>query len=61
MTLRQGPDGPVVELGDGNVELAAARTLRLSADTIELVSAAGGIDLRTEGDTVVRAQVIRLN
>jgi hypothetical protein len=61
MTLRQGPDGPIVELGEGNVELAAARTLRLSADTIELVSAAGGIDLRTEGDTVVRAQVIRLN
>ena len=61
MTLRQGPEGPIVELGEGNVELAASRTLRLSADTIEIVSAAGGTDLRTEGDTVVRARTIRLN
>jgi len=61
MTLRQGPEGPIVELGEGNVELTASRTLRLSADTIEIVSAAGGTDLRTEGDTVVRARTIRLN
>ncbi|MFC1643045.1 hypothetical protein ACFL5O_10250, partial [Myxococcota bacterium] len=61
VTLRQGPDGPVLELGNGNVELAAARTLRLSADSIEIASAAGGIDLRSDGDTVVRARTIRLN
>lgn len=61
VTLRQGPDGPLLELGQGNVELSAARTLRLSADTIELVSASGGIDMRTDGDTVVRAHTIRLN
>ncbi len=61
LTLKQGDDGPVIELGKGNVELAAARTLRLRGDTIELASGAGGIDLRTDGDTVVRARTIRLN
>lgn len=61
LTLRQGPDGPLLELGQGNVELSVARTLRLRADTIELVSASGGIDMRTDGDAVVRAHTIRLN
>jgi len=61
LTLRQGPDGPVLELGNDNLELAAARTLRLRADTVEIVSAHGGIDLRTEGDAVVRGRTIRLN
>jgi hypothetical protein len=61
LTVRQGPAGPVVELGNGNVELKAARTLRLQADTIELQSASGGIDLRTEGDAIVRGRTIRLN
>lgn len=61
VTVRQGAEGPVVELGNGNVELKAARTLRLAADTIELSSKNGGIDLRTEGDTIVRARTIRLN
>lgn len=61
LTLRQGPDGAVLELGSGNVELAAARTLRLRADTIELVSSNGGIDVRTDGDAVFRARTIRLN
>ena len=61
VTVSQGAEGPVVELGSGNVELKAARTLRLVADTIELKAANGGIDLRTEGDAVVRARTIRLN
>jgi len=61
LTLRQGPDGPVLELGSDNLELSAARTLRLRADTVEIVSAHGGIDLRTDGDAVVRGRTIRLN
>jgi hypothetical protein len=61
VTVKQGPDGAVVELGNGNVELKAARTLRLTADTIEIQAAQGGVDLRTEGDAVVRARTIRLN
>jgi hypothetical protein len=61
LTLRQGPDGPVLELANDNLELSAARTLRLRADTVEIVSAHGGIDLRTEGDAVVRGRTIRLN
>jgi hypothetical protein len=61
LTVRQGADGPEVELGTGNVELRAARTLRLRADTIELHADHGGVDLRTEGDAVVRARTIRLN
>jgi hypothetical protein len=61
LTVRQGADGPELQLGTGNVELKAARTLRLTADTIELHAQHGGVDLRTEGDAVVRARTIRLN
>ncbi|MDQ2643908.1 MAG: hypothetical protein M3020_08850 [Myxococcota bacterium] len=61
VTIRQGAAGPEVELGGDNVELKAARVLKLSADTIELQASSGGIDLRTDGDTVVRARTIRLN
>ncbi len=61
VTLRQGPDGPVIELGQGNLDLAAARTLRLSADTVEIRSAGGGTALLSEGDLVVRGRTIRLN
>ena len=61
VTIRQGVNGPEVELGSGHVELKAARTLRLKADTIELVSANGGIDVRSSGDAVFRARTIRLN
>jgi len=61
ITVRQGEDGPELQLGTGNVELRAARTLRLSADTIELHASHGGVDLRTDGDAVVRARTIRLN
>jgi len=61
LTLLQGPEGPVLALGDGNVELKVARTLRIQADTVELSAGAGGIDLRTEGDSVMRARTIRLN
>ena len=61
ITVRQGVDGPELQLGTGNVELKAARTLRIAADTIELHAKHGGVDLRTEGDAVVRARTIRLN
>jgi hypothetical protein len=61
LTLRQGQEGPVLELSNGNLELAAPRTLRLRADTVEIISANGGIDVRTEGDAVLRARTIRLN
>jgi hypothetical protein len=61
LAVRQGADGPVFELGEGNVELKAARTLRIRADTVELNAGEGGIDLRTDGDSVMRARTIRLN
>jgi hypothetical protein len=61
LSVRQGVDGPELQLGTGNVELKAARTLRLTADTIELRAEHGGVDLRTEGDAVLRARTIRLN
>lgn len=60
VTVRQSPEGPLVELGEGNVELKAAQTLRLSGKTVE-IAASSGIDVRTEGDTVVRGRTIRLN
>jgi hypothetical protein len=60
VTVRQSSEGPVVELGEGNVELKAARTLRVSAQTVE-INASSGIDLRSDGDTVVRGRTIHLN
>lgn len=60
VTVRQSADGPLVELGEGNVELKAGRTLRLSAQTVE-ITASSSIDVRAEGDTVVRGRTIRLN
>lgn len=61
LTVCQGVNGPELQLGTGNVELKAARTLRLTADTIELHASSGGVDLRTDGDAVLRARTIRLN
>lgn len=61
LTLRQADEGPVLQLGEGDVELSAERTLRLRADAIELATGSGGIDLRTDGDAVLRARTIRLN
>ncbi len=61
LTASQGPDGPVLQLGEGNLELKVARTLRLRADTVELHAGDGGIEFRTEGDSVMRARTIRLN
>jgi hypothetical protein len=69
-----GPTGqPLVrvganESGDPHIELLGTGAsidvdgcLRIGADRIELESRAGGIDLRTEGDAIVRGRVIRLN
>jgi len=61
LSVRQGVDGPELQLGTGNVELKVARTLRISADTIELRAEHGGVDMRTEGEAVLRARTIRLN
>ncbi len=47
--MRQGVDGPGLQLGTGNVELKAARTLRIAADTIELHAEHGGVDLAPRG------------
>ena len=60
LTVRQSSDGPVVELGADNVELKVPRTLRFSAQVVE-INASGSIDLRSDGDTVVRGRTIRLN
>jgi len=60
LTLRQGPSGTVIELGAGDVDLKAAGTLRLSAESVE-VRASEDIDLRSDRDTLVRGRFIRLN
>ncbi|WKB53293.1 hypothetical protein [Eleftheria terrae] len=53
--------GPVVRLLSDTLTLEAPRTLRLQAETIELQAGRGGVDIRTESDTVVRSRFIRLN
>ena len=61
LRVHQGPDGPVLELQRDQVEIRARRTLRLAADTVEIVGGQGGVDIRTDGDAVVRAHAIKLN
>lgn len=53
--------GPVVRLMNQNVDLEIPGKLRLRAETLELEGGRGGIDIRTEADTVVRGRYIRLN
>ena len=53
--------GPVVRLMSPNVNLEAAGKLSLRAQTLELEAGRGGVDIRTEADTVVRSRYIRLN
>jgi hypothetical protein len=61
LRVHQGPQGPIIELERDQVELKARRRLRLSADTVEIAAGQGGIEVRTNGDAVVRAHAIRLN
>ncbi|NVB42384.1 hypothetical protein G6O69_31465 [Pseudenhygromyxa sp. WMMC2535] len=53
--------GPELTLLDRDVDFEIPGRLRLGAQKIELHAGAGGIDVRTEGDAVVRGRVIRLN
>ncbi|MCX5544797.1 hypothetical protein M3A49_35980 [Paraburkholderia sp. CNPSo 3076] len=53
--------GPVVRLMSSNVNLEAAGKLSLRAQALELEAGRGGVDIRTEADTVVRSRYIRLN
>ncbi|MDR8728012.1 hypothetical protein [Burkholderia pseudomultivorans] len=61
LQVRASPDGPVVTLLNRNVNIEVAGKLRLSAQTLELEGGRGGVDIRTEADTVVRSRYIRLN
>jgi hypothetical protein len=61
VTLHHGPQGPRLEVNSDSLEISARQKLKLSAQTIELMSGDGGMELRTEGDVVVRGRFIRLN
>ncbi|MDD1620674.1 MAG: hypothetical protein LUQ11_04265 [Methylococcaceae bacterium] len=53
--------GPVVRLLNEDIDIEVAGKLRFKASTIELEAGRGGVDIRTEADTVVRSRYIRLN
>lgn len=61
LQVRASPDGPIVTLQNRNVNIEVAGKLRLSAQTLELEGGRGGVDIRTEADTVVRSRYVRLN
>ncbi|MPW21295.1 hypothetical protein GCT13_31570 [Paraburkholderia sp. CNPSo 3157] len=61
LQVRASPDGPVITLLNRNVNIEVAGKLRLSAQTLELEGGCGGVDIRTEADTVVRSRYVRLN
>jgi hypothetical protein len=53
--------GPELRLLHSNAALEVPGVLRLGADRIELTAREGGVDIRADGDTIVRSRVIRLN
>ena len=53
--------GPRVELHQRDVALEMPGRLRIGAERIELHSREGGVDIRSDGDTIVRSRIIRLN
>ena len=59
--IESSAHGPVLRVLSRDLELAVAGRLRLSADAIECVSGQGGTEMRSDGETVVRARLIRLN
>lgn len=61
LELQATIDGPRIALLGKDVSLDAAGSLRIGAERIELHARAGGVDIRTDGDAVVRGRVIRLN
>jgi hypothetical protein len=61
LQVRASADGPVVTLLNRDVNIEVAGKLRLAAQTLELAGGRGGVDIRTEADTVVRSRYIRLN
>ena len=61
LQVRASPDGPVVTLLNRNVNIEVDGKLRLVAQTLELEAGRGGVDIRTEADTVVRSRYVRLN
>jgi hypothetical protein len=60
LSVRQTEGGLNLELDQDQIELEARRRLRLSAHSIEMAAAPGGVDVRTKGDAVTRARAIRL-
>lgn len=61
LTISATVDGPVVKLLRSNVEIDMPGVLRIGADRIELAAREGGVDIRADGDTIVRSRTIRLN
>ncbi|MCA9698470.1 MAG: hypothetical protein KC431_13150 [Myxococcales bacterium] len=61
LELRSTAEGPQIQLMQANVAVSLPGVLRLSADRIELDAKQGGVDVRTDGEAVVRARTIRLN
>jgi hypothetical protein len=61
LTLTATATGPVVTLLQSNVAIDMPGVVRIGADRIELVAREGGVDIRADGDTVVRSRTIRLN
>jgi hypothetical protein len=59
--LQATVDGPRVSLLRADLEIDTAGCLRIAAERIELCAREGGVDIRTNGDAVVRGRVIRLN
>jgi hypothetical protein len=61
LELQATADGPRIVLLRADLSIDALGCLRFGAQRIELHAREGGVDIRTDGDAVVRGRVIRLN
>ena len=59
--IRSSTQGPVVRILNNNLQIEASGRLKFKAETVEIEGGRGGVDIRTEADTVVRSRHIRLN
>jgi hypothetical protein len=61
LEIHSSSNGPIVRLMNQNATFEVPGKLRFQANTIEFEGGRGGVDIRTEADTVVRSRFIRLN
>lgn len=61
LELSASESGPKLRLFQDDIAFEMPGRVRIGAERIELHSREGGVDIRSDGDTIVRSRFIRLN